>query len=66
MSKSIRSSMAKKWIAGATENKGSLHRQLGIKPGNKIPLPTLKANDKGGSKLARRARLAETLRSFRR
>ena len=57
--------MARNWIAGAIGKPGALHRQLHIKPGDKIPLSTLKAHDKGGSTLARRARLAETLRGFK-
>lgn len=54
------------WIAGAIKNKGALHKQLGIAQDKKIPSKTLaKAADKPG-KLGKRARLAETLRGFKR
>jgi hypothetical protein len=52
----------KNWIAGAIKHPGALHRQLGVKAGNKIPAKTLaRAANKGG-KLGRRARLAQTLK----
>lgn len=57
--------MAKEWIAGAIGKPGALHEQLGIKKGTKIPVSTLTAHDKGNSTLAKRARLAETLRGFK-
>ena len=57
--------MAKDWIAGAIKKKGSLHKQLGVPKGKKIPLKKLKAAEKKGGKLAKRANLAETLRGFK-
>ena len=57
--------MAKKWIADAIKHKGALHKQLGIPEGKKIPSKTLKAAEKKGGKLAKRAHLAETLKSLR-
>ncbi len=53
------------WIAGAIGKPGVLHRALGVPKGTKIPLAKLKAHDTGNSPLAKRARLAETLRKFK-
>ena len=54
----------KNWIANAIKKPGALHKELGIKAGKKIPAKTLaKAATKGG-KEGKRARLAETLKSF--
>lgn len=53
------------WIKGAIKKPGALHKELGIKQGTKIPTKTLeKAASKGG-KLGERARLAETLKGFK-
>ena len=55
----------KNWIAGAIKKPGALHKQLGVKAGEKIPAKTLaKAAEKGG-KLGQRARLAETLKKMK-
>ncbi len=56
----------KNWIKGAIKNPGALHRELGIKPGAKIPVETLKrlANGKDKQK-ARQAKLALTLRNLK-
>lgn len=57
--------MPRKWIQGAIKKPGALHRELGIKQGTKIPAKTLnKAATKGG-KLGARARLAKTLKGFK-
>ena len=54
-----------KWIKGAIRNPGALHRQLGVPQGKTIPTNVLaKAASKGG-KLGQRARLAQTLRGFK-
>lgn len=53
--------MAKNWIAGAIKKPGALRKELGAKPGKKIPAKKLKAAEKKGGKLGQRARLAETL-----
>ena len=55
-----------KWIQGAINpaHKGLLHRELGVKPGEKIPAGKLAAAAKGNSALAKRARLAQTLRKL--
>jgi len=54
-----------RWIAGAVRHKGALHRELGIPSGDKIPEAKLnKAAHSDNPKLAKRARLAKTLKSF--
>ncbi len=57
----------KKWIAGATENKGALHRQLGVPESQPIPAAKLAAAASSDNELmAKRARLAQTLKGFHR
>lgn len=56
--------MAKNWIAGATKNKGALHRALGVPQGEKIPAKKLAAAAKKGGKVGKEARLAETLKKM--
>jgi hypothetical protein len=52
----------KKWIAGATKNKGALHRALHVPEGEKIPKSKLaKAEHSKNSTMRKRAALAETL-----
>ena len=46
-------------------SKGKLHKALGVKQGEKIPVSKLKAAEKKGGKIAKEARLAETLKSFK-
>lgn len=53
-----------KWIKNAIKHPGALHKQLGIKQGEKIPMKTLKKAEKKGGLLGKRARLAETLRAM--
>lgn len=53
--------MAKNWIAGATKNRGGLHRSLGIAQGKGIPKKKVAAAAKKGGKVGKQARLAETL-----
>jgi len=57
--------MAKNWIAGAVKNKGALHRQLGIPQGKPIPTNALAVAASKGGKLGQRARLAQTLKGFK-
>ena len=58
--------MAKNWIAGATKNKGALHRELGVPAGKKIPAKKLeKAEHSKNPKERKRAQLAETLKGFK-
>ena len=54
----------RKWIAGAIKHPGALHKQLGVPSGQKIPAKKLAAAASKGGTLGRRARLAETLKSF--
>jgi len=55
-----------KWIAGATKNKGALHRALGVKPGTKIPAKKLAAGAKSKSaKVRKEVALAKTLSKLR-
>ena len=53
--------MAKNWIAGATKNKGALHRNLGVPAGEKIPKKKLAAAAKKSGKVGKEARVDETL-----
>jgi len=58
-------SVKDKWIQGAIQHKGALHRELGVPQGETIPEKKLtKAAHSDNPKLAKRARLAETLKSF--
>jgi len=69
--------MAKKWIAGAIGEKGSLRKEFGVKPGETIPaakleskITRLRKKSKAGtiteaeSKNLKRANLAKTLKSL--
>ena len=54
------------WIKEAIKHPGALHRELGVKQGEKIPMKKLeKAEASKNPKLARQARLAETLRGMK-
>ena len=55
----------KNWIAGATKNKGALHRALGVKEDTKIPAKKLAAAEKRPGKVGKEARLAKTLKGFK-
>lgn len=56
----------KNWIAGAIKKPGALHKELGIKKGEKIPESKLKkAEHSKNPKLKKRAVLAETLKGLR-
>jgi hypothetical protein len=53
------------WIAGAIKHPGALRKSLGVKQGEKIPAKKLaKATHSSNPKLAKRARLAETLKKL--
>lgn len=56
----------KKWISGAvSENKGALHRKLGVKEGEKIPEEKLNEALRSKDKAERKeAQLAKTLKKF--
>lgn len=56
----------KKWIAGATKNKGALHRALHVPEGEKIPAKKLeKASHSDSPKLRKEADLAKTLKKLK-
>jgi len=55
----------KKWIAGAIKKPGALRKELGVKKGKTIPAKKLAAAAKKPGKLGQRARLAETLKGFK-
>jgi len=54
----------KQWIAGAIKHPGILHKELHVKAGEPIPEKKLKAAERKGGVEAKRAHLAETLKSF--
>lgn len=56
---------AKKWIKGATENKGALHKHLGVPEGEKIPEEKLReATNSKNPKIRKEASLAMTLKGL--
>ncbi len=57
---------SKNWIAGATKNKGALHKKLGVPAGQKIPASKVNAAAKKGGTLGKEANLAKTLSKMRR
>jgi hypothetical protein len=54
--------VAKDWIAGAIKHPGALHKELHVPQGKKIPSSLLSKAVKGTGILAKRARLAITLK----
>ena len=54
-----------KWIQGMHMKKGALHKELGVPTGKKIPESKLEKAEKSPGKLGKRARLAETLKGFK-
>ena len=55
----------KNWIAGAIKKPGALRKELGVKKGAKIPAKKLAAAARKPGKEGQRARLAETLKGFK-
>ena len=55
----------KNWIAGAIKKPGALRKELGVKKGEKIPAKKLASAAKKPGKEGQRARLAETLKGFK-
>jgi hypothetical protein len=55
----------KNWIAGAIKRPGALRKELGVPAGKKIPSSKLAAATKKPGKIGKRARLAETLKGFK-
>ena len=56
----------KNWIAGAIKKPGALRKSLGVKAGETIPAKKLAKAAKAPGKLGQRARLAQTLKGFKR
>jgi hypothetical protein len=57
--------MSKNFIKGAIKHPGALRKELGAKPGKPIPAKKLDAAAKKPGVEGRRARLAQTLKSFK-
>lgn len=58
--------MSSNWIEKATKNKGSLHKQLGVSVGEKIPSKKMSKALKSSNPLEhKRAVLAKTLSKFK-
>lgn len=55
----------KKWIAKAIKKPGALHKELGVPVGKRIPAKKLAAAAKKPGKEGQRARLAQTLKGFK-
>lgn len=54
------------WIRGAVKHPGALHRELGVPQGEPIPAKKVeRAAHSSDPTLAKRARLAETLKKLR-
>lgn len=54
------------WIKEATKNKGKLHRELGVKEGEKIPAKKLaKAEKSKNPTIRKEANLARTLKGLK-
>ena len=53
------------WIKGAIGKPGALHKEMGVPQGEKIPAKKLAKAAKSSGTLGKRARLAETLKGFK-
>jgi hypothetical protein len=53
------------WIKSAIKKPGALRESLGVKKGEKIPAGKLAAAAKKPGKMGQRARLAQTLKGFK-
>jgi hypothetical protein len=58
--------MTKNWIQGAIGKPGALHKALKVPGDKKIPAGKLAAAAKKPGKMGQRARLAQTLKGFKR
>ncbi len=61
--------MAKNWIKDAIKKPGALHKELGVKPGQKIPAKKMekaekKAKKTDNTKMERQLSLAKTLKKM--
>jgi hypothetical protein len=57
--------MAEKWIQKAVKKPGALRQALGAKEGEPIPAGKLTKAAKAPGKMGQRARLAQTLKDFK-
>jgi hypothetical protein len=57
--------MAEKWIQKAIKHPSALHKEMGVPQGKKIPQKKLQSAAKKPGLLGKRARLAETLKGFK-
>lgn len=57
--------MAEKWIQGAIKKPGALRAAMGVKQGQNIPAQRLAQAAKQPGKMGQRARLAQTLKGFK-
>jgi hypothetical protein len=58
--------MPRNWIKSAVGKKGALHKELGVPMGDKIPAKTLAKAARSNNPIeAKRAKLAETLKGFK-
>lgn len=57
--------MGADFIQGAIKKPGALHKELGVKQGQKIPAKKLKKAEKAGGKEGERARFAVELKKLR-
>ena len=57
--------MAEKWIKGAIKKPNALRESLDVKKGETIPAGKLAAAAKKPGKMGQRARLAQTLKGFK-
>ena len=55
----------KNWIAGTIKKPGALRKSLGVKAGETIPAKKLAKAAKAPGKMGQRARLAQTLKGFK-
>lgn len=55
----------KNWVQGAIKRPGQLHRDLGVPQGQKIPAAKLASAAKRDDKIGQRARLAETMKGWK-
>lgn len=53
------------WIKDAIKKPGALRKSMGVKAGEKIPAKKLAAAAKKPGKMGQRARLAQTLKGFK-
>jgi hypothetical protein len=55
----------KNWIKSAIKKPGALHKEMGVPEGKKIPKAKLAKAAKSPGTLGKRARLAKTLKGFK-